>query len=406
MKIYQHISHLFTMQPMHDQSLKNANSLEDCGYVSDATVCVDDAHTVMWAGASSSQPQFKKDAEFINCRGETWLPGLIDCHTHLVFAGQRSAEMIQKRVGVSYLDIAKSGGGIQSTVKATREATESKLLSLAEARVATAKALGVRHLEIKSGYGLNTETELKMLKITQSLQRSFQGQMSFTSTFLGAHAIPKESNGDDYTTQICEEMLPKVVDQKLASFCDVFIEEGFFTLKQGERILKRAKDLGLYLRAHVDECTSMGGVELACELGAVSVDHGIKLTESGIQALKNSSTALVLLPLTSFTLQEGYAPGRKCVDNGIRIAIATDFNPGSSPSQNIWLAAQLGMIHYKLSPFEVLGALTVNAAHACGESDRLGIIGEGRPASFARMRYADWQELFYWIAQPVPVIHA
>lgn len=404
MSTFKNISHLFTLQPLHAHGLKNAQSIEDCGYIPNATVCVDDKTcTVSYVGPSSSAP--KDVGVEHNCAGETWLPGLIDAHTHLVFGGQRAVEMMKKRAGTSYLQIAKEGGGIQSTVRMTRACSEKRLIELATERVFTSMQLGVRHIEIKSGYGLDVEQEMKLLRVIESLKNRFAHQIGVTSTFLGAHAIPADKKAQDYMTEVCEQMLPQVVEKKLAEFCDVFIEEGFFTLKQGEQILKKAQALGLKLKAHVDECTAMGGLELACEMGAVSVEHGIKITDAGIKALSDSTTTLVLLPLTSLVLQEGYAPGRKLIDNDVRVAIATDFNPGTSPSQNLVLAALIGMIHYGLSPFETLSAITYNAACACDKQSTLGHISVGNPAWFTRFAYEEWQELFYWVGQPLPIVH-
>jgi len=406
-KIYKHISHLFTMQPMHQNALKNAQSLEDCGYLSDATVCVGSDGKVTWVGLTQDEtqmPSSNEKTEEINCKGETWLPGLIDSHTHLVFGGQRSIETMRKRTGESYLQIAKEGGGIQSTVQKTRSCSEAELLQLGAERMKTSLNFGVRHIEIKTGYGLSFREEVKLLNVIQGLKRQFSNQLGVTSTFLGAHAIPKEKKPETYVKEVCEEMLPYVAEKKCAEFCDVFIEEGFFTLKQGEEILTRAKNLGLKLKAHVDECTSLGGVELACQLGATSIEHGIKMTDSGIKSLSQSETTLVLLPMTSFVLQEGFAPARKIIDSGVRVAIATDFNPGSSPSQNLILTALMGMIHTGLTPYEVLSAITYNGAKACDLSETLGHISVGGPACFTRLAYEDWQELFYWVGQPLPLI--
>jgi imidazolonepropionase len=403
--IYKNISHLFTLLPMKERSLKNAATLEDCGYIPDASVWVDDSGTISWLGPSSALKPLPPHAQVIACQGETWIPGLIDGHTHMVFGGQRSLEMMQKRSGVSYLNIAKQGGGILSTVQMTRETSRDELFDLACQRVETSIRQGIKHLEIKSGYGLSFKTELMLLKIIRDLKLQFEDRVGISTTCLAAHAFPKDVSSDTYLKMVTEELIPEVASLRLAEFCDVFVEQNFFSVSQARNVLEAARHNGLKLKAHVDECTSLGGIGLAVELGAVSVDHCIAIQPSDVKVLANSNTTAVLLPMTSFVLQEGYAPAKNMIESGVRVALASDFNPGSSPSQNLWLAAQIGMIQYGLSPYQVLSALTYNAACSLAKEQKLGMIEVGMPAQqVTRLAYGDWQEMFYWIGQPIPVV--
>ncbi len=309
------------------------------------------------------------------------LPGFVDSHTHIVFPAWREIEYVMKIKGMSYEQIASQGGGILNTAKKTQTATEEELFTAAAERIKEVISLGTTALEIKSGYGLTTKSELKMLRVIKRLKQTFP--ITIKATFLGAHAIPLEyrSNPDKYVDIVINEMLPAVAEEQLAEYVDVFCDKGFFTQQQTERILEAAARYGLKPKIHANELGFTGGVQAGVKYNAVSVDHLEYVGTQEVELLLNSNTMPTLLPATSFFLNLIYAPARRMIDSGLPIALASDFNPGSSPSGNMKFVMSLGTLKYKLLPEEAFNAVTINAAYALEISQTHGSITRGKQAN-------------------------
>ncbi|MDO4543048.1 MAG: imidazolonepropionase [Clostridia bacterium] len=331
----------------------------------------------------------------IDAEGRLVTAGLVDCHTHLTFGGWRENELKKKLLGVSYMDILKEGGGILSTVTETRRMDEQELYLRAEGFLNEMVAHGTTSLEAKSGYGLDLETELKQLRVNRMLAE--QTEIDIASTYLGAHAVPLSFLSDKagYIRYIIDVVLPQVAEQGLADFCDVFCEQGVFDAEDARRILSEAKRLGMGAKIHSDEIFDIGGTAVAEELLAVSADHLTATTEEGIMRLKHSGTIATLLPCTSFYLDKAYAKARDFIKNGVPVAIGSDFNPGSSPNLNLQLAMNLGCLRLKMTPYEVLTAVTLNAAAAIGMADRIGTIERGKQADLVLWDVQNPNELMY-----------
>lgn len=334
-----------------------------------------------------------------NARGHCLLPGFVDSHTHFVFGGERSEEFSWRLKGESYMSIMERGGGIASTVKATREMNFLRLRSAAETFLKKMSTMGVTTVEGKSGYGLDRETELLQLKIMRSLNNDEHKRVDIVSTFLGAHALPKEYKGrsDAYIDFLIHEMLPVVRANALAECCDVFCEQGVFSIEQSRRLLQAAKDQGFLLKLHADEIVSFGGAELAAELGALSADHLLHASDAGIRAMTDTGVVATLLPLTAFALKEPYARGREMIDAGCAVALATDLNPGSCFSGSIPLTIALACIYMKLSVEETITALTLNGAAALQRADCIGSIEVGKQGDFVVLNSGDYHILPYYI---------
>ena len=320
------------------------------------------------------------DCTVLDAQGSLVTPGLVDCHTHLVFGGWRHNEVPLKLQGASYLDILKMGGGILDTVRHTREMSEEELYQKCEAFVHEMLLSGVTTVESKSGYGLNLDDEIKQLRINKKLNGNTP--MEVVSTFLGAHAVPPEYTGkpDAYIDYLCNTVLPEVARQQLAEFCDVFCEDSVFNVEQSRRILLCAQEYGLKSKIHADEIEAIGGAELAGELHAISAEHLIATNERGMDSMAKGGVTATLLPATSFYLNKTYAPARQMIEKGIAVAIASDFNPGSCPSLNLQFAINLGYLKYRMLPEEILTATTLNAACAIGRGEKIGSIEVGKQA--------------------------
>lgn len=333
--------------------------------------------------------------QVIDAEGRLATPGLADAHTHLIFGGWRQDELADKLHGVPYLDILARGGGILSTVRATRAATETELLEKGRRALLEMQRFGVTACEAKSGYGLETETELRQLRVIRQLGQ--QCSMDLAATLLGAHALPPEYQADreGYLRLLCEEMIPRAAAEGLARFCDVFCEEGVFTAEESRRILLAGKAHGLLPKLHADEIHPIGGSQLAGELGAVSAEHLIVCPEEGMERMARSGVIACLLPCTSLYLGASFAPARRLVEKGVAIAIATDFNPGSCPCLNLQLAMSLGCLHYRLTPEEVLTAVTLNGAAAMELAGRLGSVEPGKQCDLALWDAPDLNYLCY-----------
>ncbi len=333
--------------------------------------------------------------QIIDAEGRLATPGLADAHTHLIFGGWRQDELADKLHGVPYLDILARGGGILSTVRATRAATEAELLEKGRRALLEMQRFGVTACEAKSGYGLETETELRQLRVIRQLGQ--ECAMDLAPTLLGAHALPPEYQADreGYLRLLCEEMIPRAAAEGLARFCDVFCEEGVFTVEEARRILLAGKAHGLLPKLHADEIHPIGGSQLAGELGAVSAEHLIVCPEEGMERMARSGVIACLLPCTSLYLGASFAPARRLVEKGVAIAIATDFNPGSCPCLNLQLAMSLGCLYYRLTPEEVLTAVTLNGAAAMGLAGRLGSVEPGKQCDLALWDAPDLNYLCY-----------
>ncbi len=320
------------------------------------------------------------DAERLDAGGKLVTPGLVDAHTHLIFGGWRQNELGLKLHGVGYLEILARGGGILSTVRATREATEDELFEKALAALDEMLDFGVTSAEAKSGYGLDLETERKQLRVIRRLNE--EHPMDLAATFLGAHALPVEYKDDreGYLRLLCEEAIPLVAAEKLAEFCDVFCETGVFTAEESRRILEAGKRFGLIPKIHADEIDPIGGSQLTAEVGAISAEHLIVCPPEGISAMAKAGTVACCLPATSFYLGSTYAPVRDMIHAGVPVALASDFNPGSCPSLNLQFVMNLGCLRYKMTPEEVLTAVTLNAAAAIDRADRIGSLDLGKKA--------------------------
>ncbi|MGL5174864.1 MAG: imidazolonepropionase [Cetobacterium sp.] len=323
----------------------------------------------------------KFTTKLIDAEGLVVTPGMIDSHTHLVHGGSRENEFLDKIQGVPYLDILKRGGGILSSVKATVEATEEELLDKAKKSLRRMLSYGVTTVESKSGYGLDNETELKQLRVNERLK--LEQEIDIVSTFMGAHALPEEYKNDrDGFIQKVIDLLPVIKERELAEFFDVFCEEGVFSNEESRKMYSEAQKYGFKLRIHADEIKNTKGAELAKEFQMYSADHLMAISDEGIEALKNSNVIANLLPGTSFSLGKEYAPARKMIDNGVQVALSTDYNPGSCPTENLQLIMQIAALKLKMKPKEIFKAVTINAAKSLGREKRVGSIEEGKKADF------------------------
>ncbi len=331
-------------------------------------------------GEMSSLPEQNADT-VIDCTGKTVLPAWCDSHTHIVYAGNRVQEFADRINGLTYEEIANRGGGIVNSAKKLRETSEEQLFIEAKERLEEIMQLGTGAVEIKSGYGLSTEAELKMLRVIKKLQAGYN--LPVKATFLGAHAIPPEykNNKQGYLELIINEMLPKVAEEKLAEFVDIFCETGYFSVEDTEQLLSAAQQFGLVPKIHVNQFTAIGGVQAGVKYHALSVDHLEELREEDISALKNTGTMPVALPGCSYFLGIPYTPARRIIDVGLPLALATDYNPGSAPSGDMNFVVSAACIKMKMTPEEAINAATLNGAYAMGISDKYGSISKGKKAN-------------------------
>src|SRR5438128_2607087 len=345
-------------------------------------------------GSSNEIEKIAGDAEVVDAGGRVVFPGFVDAHTHLVFAGNRLDDFERRARGESYAQIAR-GGGIWSTVGKTRAASDVDLLAQAKKHAEWFLRSGTTTVEAKSGYGLTVEDEMKILRVMRRLNQ--ETPLEVVPTFLGAHAIPRGSSADEYVDLVINEMLARIAREKMAEFCDVFCEPGYFDIEQSRKILTAAKKVGLKLRMHVDQLTNSGGAKLAAELGATTADHLEKTDQQGIGALKSANVQPVLLPGSVYALgSTGYPRAREMIEAGLAVVIATDFNPGSSPTTSMPMILSLACTQMRMSPAEALTASTINAAYSLGRGDKIGSLEAGKLANFSIFDCEDYRELAYW----------
>ena len=335
--------------------------------------------------------------EIMDAEGNVVLPGFVDSHTHLIFGGFRPDEFSWRLKGDSYMSIMERGGGIQSTVNSTRTESLENLIEKARWFVDRMSQMGVTTVEAKSGYGLDLESEVKMLDAIAALAQDEDGKLRVVPTFLGAHAVPKEYKGrtDEYCDLIIEKMLPAVKDK--AEFFDIFTEKNVFEIEESRRLLSAAKEAGFKLKLHADEIVTLGGAELAAEVGAVSADHLLHISDEGIRRLAEENVVATVLPLTAFALKEPYAPARRMIDSGCAVALATDLNPGSCFSGSIPLMIALSCIYMNMSIEEVITALTLNGAAAVDLAGEIGSVEEGKRGDLVILEFDNYNMLPYYI---------
>lgn len=352
-----------------------------------------EAGTIRWAGPEASLPAYLRDADGEDAGGRLVVPGLVDCHTHLAFAGWRADEFARRARGESYLDIARSGGGIASTVRRTRAASEAALVERAAAVLGGMASLGVTTVECKSGYGLDRDTELRLLRVYRTL--AARGPVRLVPTYLGAHVVPAEfgERREEYVALVID-MVAEVAREGLARCCDVFVEASAFSVDEARRILAAAVRQGLAPKLHADQLTAGGGAELAAELGAWSADHLEHASDAGIAAMAAAGVVAVSLPIATLYLRQPPMPARRFLDAGVRVAVATDFNPGSAPSWHLPLAMTLACTLQGMTPAEALAGATIVAAGAVGLEDRVGSLEPGKAADFAII---DALDVDHWI---------
>ena len=345
-----------------------------------AWLLIEDGKFKAWGKMSEMPADGIPAEEMIDAKGGCVMPSWCDPHTHIVFAGSREAEFVDKICGLSYAEIAKRGGGILNSADLLHTLTEDELYRAAKHRAEEIMLKGTGCVEIKSGYGLNLEDELKMLRVIQRMKETSKAKI--VSTFLGAHAVARGMSQEEYVKLIIDEMIPEVGRQKLADFVDVFCDHGFFTPTETARILEAAATWGMRPKIHADELASSGGVEVGVGHDALSVDHLESMTVEEIEILRNSNTMPTVLPGTSFFLNMPYGKARKMIDAGLSVAVASDYNPGSTPSGDMKFVVSLACIKLRLQPSEALNAATINGAYAMGESANYGSIAKGKVANF------------------------
>lgn len=369
---------LLQIRPLTVQKV-SGSQMKELPKLQDAWLLLED-DVIHSFGQMSEIPDLK-DLKTLDCSGKIVLPSWCDSHTHLVYAGNREQEFVDRINGLSYQEIAASGGGIINSAKKLQATSQEELFVQSEKRLQEVIQQGTGAIEIKSGYGLTTESEMKMLRVARELGAKYN--IAVKTTFLGAHAIPPEfkNNKEGYLDLVCGEMMEHIASENLADYVDVFCEQGYFSVADTNKILQAGKKFGFRAKTHVNQFTAMGGVAASVKHQALSVDHLEVLTKEDITALQDSQTMPVALPLCSFFLSIPYTPARAIIDAGLPLALATDYNPGSSPSGNMNLAVATACIKMKLSPEEAINAATINGAYAMGLSDSYGSITVGKKAN-------------------------
>jgi len=371
--------------------------LKQLAVITDGGVLVRDGRIEAIGPQREIERQMPPGTRVVDAVGRVVLPGFVDAHTHPVFAGTRIDEYELRAAGASYQQIAEAGGGIRSTVRKTRASSEDELVEISQRYCSWFLRTGTTTVEAKSGYGLSLDSELKMLRVIRRLDRITGLQL--VPTFLGAHEVPDEYRGRtaEYARTVTDEMLPKVAEQRLAKYCDVFCEPAVFDVPTATRILTSARQLGFELRVHADQLSTSGAAQMAAALGAVTADHLEHIDEQGISALAFAGVQPVLLPGSVYTLgSRRFAPARAIIDAGLAVVLATDFNPGSSPTPSIPLVLSIACTHMQMTPAEALTAATINAAHSLGLGYEIGSLEAGKRADFVIHDVSDFREIPYF----------
>src|SRR3954454_4439038 len=371
--------------------------MRELAIIPDGGMLIEDGRVVATGRSSEIEKALPAGAEIIEARGKVVLPGFVDAHTHPVFGGDRVDEFEMRAQGATYEQIAESGGGIRSTVRKTRAASEEELLAQAKKHAGWFLRGGTTTVEAKSGYGLTIDDELKILRVIRRLNA--ETPIEFVPTFLGAHAVPDEFRNapEQYVALVIHKMLPRVVEEQLAESCDIFCERGYFDISDSEKILGAARDYGLRLRMHVDQLTNSGGAFLAARLGAATADHLEQASGAEITALAEAKVQPVLLPASVYALgKTRYPPAREMIDAGLGVVLATDFNPGSSPTPSMAMVLSLAATQMKMTPAESLTAATINAAWSLNRGDKIGSLEPGKRANFAIYNCPDYREIAYY----------
>lgn len=382
--------------PLGNKAVKGEN-MSRLSILERGTIVVENG-IITYVGDESSMPDVtQKDFNVIEADGKAVLPGFVDSHTHLIFGGYRPQEFEWRLKGESYMSIMERGGGIQSTVNATRCEEPASMAEKAQWFIDRMSEMGVTTVEAKSGYGLDHDTEIKMLEAIRLLSEKKDQKLGIVATYLGAHAVPKEFKGrtSDYVNFIIKEMLPEVKD--MATFFDIFTEKNVFEIEDSRTLLKAAKEAGFKLKLHADEIVTLGGAELAAEMKAVSADHLLHVSDKGIKDMAENNVVATLLPLTAFALKEPYAPARKFIDSGAAVALATDLNPGSCFSGSIPLTIALACIYMHMTIEETICALTINGAAALDMADKIGSIEIGKKGDLIMLEFGDIKMLPYYV---------
>ncbi|HHY78575.1 MAG TPA: imidazolonepropionase [Clostridiales bacterium] len=377
---------------------KHGKEMSELHIIEDGAVVVEDGIIKAVGKTEDILKKYdEKDFQAIDASNKAVLPGFVDSHTHFVFGGYRAEEFSWRLRGDSYMDIMQRGGGIVNTVKATREASFEELMETGLKRLDSMLSFGVTTVEGKSGYGLDLETEIKQLKVMDELNKIHP--LDIVKTFMGAHATPVEYKGrtDDYVEFMIEKVMPEIAKQNLAEFSDVFCEKNVFSIEQTRRIQEKAKELGFKIKLHADEIVQFGGAELAAELGAVSADHLLQVSDKGIEDMAKSGVVATLLPCTAFSLRESFAPGRKMIDNGCAVALASDFNPGSCFTENISLVIALATLQMNIRIEEAITAITINAAAALDRADEIGSLDPGKKGDILILEFPSYKFIPYHI---------
>jgi imidazolonepropionase len=395
--IVQNASQLLTLRS-DQKGPRTEKHMEDLGIIEDGAVAIlkDKIVVVGKTEEVLRQINIDKRTNVIDAKDKVVLPGFVDCHTHPVFAGTREEEFEMRIRGKTYLEIAASGGGIKSSVRALRSKSKEELIQLALPRLDRMLSYGTTTIEAKSGYGLSLEDEIKMLEVIDELNRIHP--IDLIPTFLGAHEIPEEykDRRKEYIKLITEKMIPEVAKSKLAVFCDIFCEKGVFDIEESKEILTVAKKHGFKLKLHADQLSPLGGSKLAAELGAVSADHLEYIDDDGIQMMKEAGVIGVLLPGACFGLGiKEYPPARKMIDEGLAVALATDFNPGSSMTESMPIILSLACLMTKMTPAEAITASTINSAYAVDMGEKIGSIEVGKKANLVIWNVQNYKEIPY-----------
>jgi imidazolonepropionase len=395
-----HASQLVTVAGPHRPRV--GKEMQELAIIKDGGMLIRDGKIAAIGKSKEIARDLPHTTEVVDASGQVVMPGFVDAHTHLVFGGSRLDDFERRARGETYEQIAAAGGGIWSTVEKTRAASEDELFEQAQRHANWLLQSGTTTAEAKSGYGLTVQSELKILRTIRRIAK--ETPLECVPTFLGAHAVPKEdkTEPDRYVERVIGEMLPAVARENLAEFCDVFCERGYFSIDQARKILTAAGNAGLKLRIHADQLSNSGGAKLAAELGAVTADHLEKTDEDGIAALKTANVQPVLLPGSVYALGSiGYPRARAMIDAGLAVVLATDFNPGSSPTPSMPLILSLACTQMKMSPAEAIVASTVNAAYSLGRGDKIGSLERGKRANFLIFDCEDYREIAYWFGCPL-----